>query len=63
MNILGMLFGLGEIAKAARTGKGLAEVASWRKGMKADEIVSMGTIFKKGDDVVQSVLGKVCKIK
>lgn len=48
--------------RAARTGKGLAEVASWRKGMKADEIVSMGNIFKKGGDMVQSVLGKVCKI-
>jgi chitinase len=62
VNMLGMLFGVGSIAKASRNAKGLSEVANWRKGMKAGEITSLGKIFENGDSMVQSILGKVCKI-
>ncbi|KAL3462744.1 glycoside hydrolase superfamily [Aspergillus heterothallicus] len=62
VNMLGLLFGVGSIAKASRNAKGLSEVANWRKGMKAGEITSLGKIFENGDTMVQSILGKVCKI-
>lgn len=62
INMLGMVFGLGSIAKVARDGPGLAQVAKWRRGMSAAEITSLGKIFKDGDDLVQSVLVKVCKL-
>lgn len=62
VNMLGMLFGVGSIAKVSRDAKGLNQVASWRKGMKAGEITSLGKIFENGDSMVQSILGKVCKI-
>lgn len=62
VNILGGLFGVGGIAKASRNAKGLGDVARWRKGMKSPEIWSLGKIFQGGDGIVQSLLGKVCKL-
>lgn len=57
-----MLFGAGSIVKAARDAKGLSSIATWRKGMQAGEITSLGKIFESGDGKVQALLGKVCKI-
>ena len=60
--MLGMLFGVGTIAKASRDAKGLASVAQWRKGMKTGEITSLGKIFQSEDEKLQSIVGKVCKL-
>lgn len=60
VNIIGMLFGVGSIAKVARDGKGLSSAAKLRQGMKADEIASFGSIFKGNDDKLQSII-KGCK--
>ncbi|KAG8163304.1 hypothetical protein KVR01_006601 [Diaporthe batatas] len=62
VNILGMLFGVGQIAKAERSATGIRGVAAWRKGMKSSEISSMGRFFADGDSKVQTLLGKVCKL-
>ncbi|CAD0113390.1 unnamed protein product [Aureobasidium uvarum] len=60
VNVLGMLLGVGAIAKASRDGKGISGVASARKGMSADSISSLGSVFKNQDDKLQSIM-KVCK--
>lgn len=60
VNIIGMLFGLGNVAKATRDGKGLASIANLRQGIKAEEISSFGSIFKGNDDKLQSIM-KSCK--
>ncbi|KAI9371712.1 hypothetical protein BJX61DRAFT_12353 [Aspergillus egyptiacus] len=62
INMVGMLFGAGSITKASRDAKGLAKVAGWRKGMNAAEVASLGRMFKDGDELVQGILGKVCKL-
>jgi chitinase len=62
MNIMGMLFGVGSIAKAARGATGLRKVADFRKGMASGEIASLGKFFENGDAEVQALLGKVCKM-
>ncbi|KAJ5662800.1 hypothetical protein N7507_003531 [Penicillium longicatenatum] len=62
VNMLGMLFGAGSIAKVGRDAKGLSSVAKWRRGMKTGELASLGDIFKNGDSKVQSLMGKVCKL-
>ncbi|KAJ5248888.1 hypothetical protein N7468_000339 [Penicillium chermesinum] len=43
VNVLGMLFGLGNIAKIARDGKGIASAAKVRTAMKSSEVSSLGT--------------------
>lgn len=61
VNILGMLFGAGNIAKVARDAKGISSVAQFRKSMTPGEISSLGKIFQDGDSKVQDLLGKMCK--
>lgn len=61
VNVIGAALGIGAIAKADRSGKGLADVAKTRAGMKASEISSMGDLFKANDDTLQSIL-KVCRL-
>ncbi|KAJ5100662.1 glycoside hydrolase [Penicillium angulare] len=61
MNVIGSALGIGAIAKAERSGKGLASVAETRAGMKASEIASIGDIFKANDDTLQSLM-KVCRL-
>jgi predicted GNAT family acetyltransferase len=58
-NIIGMLFGVGNIAKVARDGKGLASIAKARAAMDSSEVASFGSIFTKHDAKLQSVL-KIC---
>ncbi|KAJ6032219.1 glycoside hydrolase [Penicillium herquei] len=58
-NIIGMLFGVGNIAKVTRDGEGLASVAKLRAAMKESEIESFGTIFTTNDSKLQSIL-KIC---
>ncbi|KAJ5765052.1 glycoside hydrolase [Penicillium odoratum] len=58
-NIIGMLFGIGSIAKVSRDGKGIASIAKLRASMKDSEIESFGTIFTTNDDKLQSIL-KIC---
>jgi chitinase len=60
VNILGMLLGVGAIAKVSRDGKGVGDVANVRRGMSADSVSSLGRIFKSNDDTLQSVLN-VCR--
>ncbi len=60
MNIIGMLLGVGAIAKVARDGEGLASIAKLRQAMKADEISSFGSLFKGNDDKLQTIM-KACK--
>lgn len=62
VNILGMLIGVGSIAKVSRDGEGISSIAKIRKGMKADEISTLGNIFKGNDDKLQSIM-KVCNLK
>lgn len=61
LNIIGMLFGAGAILKASRDAPGLAGVAKIRKGMTADQISGLGSVFGAQDAKLQSVL-KVCKL-
>lgn len=61
MNVVGSVLGVGAIAKAERSGKGLASVAETRAGIKASEIASMGDIFKANDNTLQSLM-KVCRL-
>jgi chitinase len=60
VNVLGMMFGVGSIAKAARTGEGLGAVAKIRQGMSADTVASFGKIFKENDSKLASI-GKFCR--
>ncbi|KAG9603067.1 glycoside hydrolase family 6 protein, partial [Aureobasidium melanogenum] len=60
VNILGMLIGVGSIAKVERTGKGIGDVAKLKRGMTADNIAALGSIFKNNDDKLQSII-KVCR--
>jgi chitinase len=61
LNVVGMLFGVGNIVKAGRDGPGLAAVAGIRKGIKPSEVSSLGKIFADRDGVLQNILTKVCK--
>lgn len=61
MNVLGMLLGVGSIAKATRDGEGISSVAKIRKEMTADDIASFGKIFSNNDDKLQSIM-KVCRL-
>jgi chitinase len=60
INILGMLIGVGAIARAERSGKGIGDVAQIRRGMTADNIAKLGSMFKKNDDTLQGII-KVCR--
>ncbi|GAB7357175.1 hypothetical protein MBLNU459_g8166t1 [Dothideomycetes sp. NU459] len=61
VNILGMLIGVGSIAKVARTGEGLGDVAKLRRGMTATDVAGLGAIFKNSDDKLQNLV-KVCRV-
>lgn len=61
VNVLGMLVGVGAIAKVTRDGEGLSSVAKIRKSMTSDDVSSLGTLFKANDDKLQSIL-KVCRL-
>ncbi|KAK5111586.1 hypothetical protein LTR85_011815 [Meristemomyces frigidus] len=56
VNILGMLVGVGAIAKASRDGKGVGGIANIRRSMKADDVSSLGSIFKNNDDKLQAIM-------
>jgi chitinase len=60
INILGMLIGVGAIARVERTGKGLGDVAKIRRGMTADTVSAFGPVFKGSDDALQNVIHKLC---
>ncbi|KAJ9624398.1 Glucan endo-1,3-alpha-glucosidase agn1 [Taxawa tesnikishii (nom. ined.)] len=61
VNILGMLIGVGSIAKVARTGKGIGDVAKLRRGMTATDVAGLGSVFKNSDDKLQNIV-KVCRL-
>jgi hypothetical protein len=61
VNVIGSVLGIGSIAKAARTGKGLEGAAQARMEMKASEISSLGALFKSNDDTLQSLLKSLCR--
>lgn len=50
-----MLIGVRSIAKASRDGKGIAVVASAKRGMSADAIAGLGSVFKRNGDKLQGV--------
>ncbi|THX32417.1 hypothetical protein D6D10_08112 [Aureobasidium pullulans] len=60
INILGMLVGVGAIAKVERSGKGLGDVAKVRRGMSEADIAGLGSVFKNSDDKLQAII-KVCR--
>jgi chitinase len=60
VNVLGMLLGVGAIAKVERTGKGLGDVAKLRRGMTAEIVSAFGDVFKRSDDTLQNII-KVCR--
>jgi len=61
VNILGMLVGAGAIARATRDPAGISSVANIRRGMSADDVSGLGSIFKANDDKLQGILS-VCKL-
>ncbi|KAH0171368.1 glycoside hydrolase family 6 protein, partial [Aureobasidium melanogenum] len=61
VNILGMLIGVGSIAKVERTGQGLGDVARLKRGMTADHIAGLGSVFKNNDDKLQTIV-RVCRL-
>lgn len=60
INILGMLVGVGTIAKVSRDGEGIGKVAKVSRGMDPNTIKSLGTVFKKNTDKLQTTM-KFCK--
>lgn len=62
VNILGMLLGVGAIAKVSRDGKGLAQVAKVRREMSADTIAGLGSVFAKHNNELNTI-SKFCKWK
>lgn len=60
VNMFGLLFGVGAVAKAARDGRGLAEIAALRRTLSPETISAMGKIFKEKNDILQVVLA-VCR--
>lgn len=60
VNILGMLVGVGAIAKVERSGKGFGDVAKLRRGMTTEDIVALGSVFKNSNDKLQAII-KVCR--
>lgn len=60
VNILGMLIGVGSIAKVARTGKDIGNVAKLRRGMTTADVAGLGSVFKNSDDKLQNII-KVCR--
>ena len=57
MGMLGMMFGLGSIVKAARTPKGFSEMAAKRAELRTSGGVSkIGGMFQKRDDLLQSII-------
>ena len=60
VNILGMLVGVGAIARVERSGKGIGDVAKLRRGMTADNVAALGSVFKNNDDKLQNSI-KVCR--
>lgn len=60
INILGMLIGVGSIAKVARTGEGIGGVAKLRREMTAADVAGLGSVFKNSDDKLQNII-KVCR--
>jgi hypothetical protein len=55
-----MLLRVGSIAKATRDAPGIGSIAKIRNAMKAEDIASLGKIFKANDDKLQSIM-KVCR--
>jgi hypothetical protein len=62
VNIMGMLFGVGSIVKAARSGNGLGDIAKLKRGMSTDSVASFGKIFKDNDAKLTSIRN-FCKNK
>lgn len=60
VNVIGMLFGVGAIAKASRDDEGIAAIAKFRRAMKPEEISGFGSIFKGSDDKLQAIM-KGCR--
>ncbi|THY23807.1 glycoside hydrolase [Aureobasidium pullulans] len=60
VNILGMLVGVGAIAKVERSGENIGEVAKLRRGMTAEDVAGLGSVFKNSDDMLQKII-KVCR--
>lgn len=60
VNILGMLMGVGAIAKVECSGKGFGDVAKLRRGMSAADVAGLGSVFKNSDDKLQAII-KVCR--
>ena len=62
VNILGMVLGVGSIAKVSRDGAGMAKVAKLRREMSPDTVAGLGKVFQKNAADLQPAL-KFCKWK
>ena len=60
INIVGSLLGLGKLAKMARGGEGISEVAQLRRAMIPEDVKGLGKIFEAGSDSLQQLVD-VCQ--
>lgn len=60
VNILGMLIGVGAIAKVARDGKGIGEVAKLQREMSPYAVAGLGGVFSKHTNELKTTM-KFCK--
>ena len=60
INILGMVVGVGAVAKASRDGTGLAKIAKMRRDMDPTVVASMGKVFQSNSDKLSTVM-KFCR--
>lgn len=60
LKILGMLLGVGSIAKVSRDASGIGSIAKIRNAMKTEDIASLGKLFEYNDDKLQGII-KVCR--
>lgn len=60
VSVLGLLFGVGSIVKAARDGEGIGDIARIKRGMSSDAAATLGKIFEDNDDKL-TTLSKFCK--
>ncbi|KAK5161100.1 Glucan endo-1,3-alpha-glucosidase agn1 [Recurvomyces mirabilis] len=61
VDMLGMLVGVGLIAKVSRDKPGIAAIANIRRSMSADDMSGLGNILKANHDKLQGIL-KLCRI-
>jgi hypothetical protein len=62
LNVMGLVAGVGSVAKISRDGNGFREVANIRRGMSSDTVSSLGKIFKENDNKLAAIT-RICKMR